>query len=82
MDSFLIRVVVSRYSVSLGGSLWKTTLEIDDLPLLEGNQLGNVTQQSRVTHLRWPMSRRRGFPSPALLLGRRPVWKRGGTGSV
>lgn len=35
MDSFLIRVVVSRYSVSLGGSLWKTTLEMDDLPLLQ-----------------------------------------------
>ena len=35
MDSFLIRVVVSRYSVSLGGSLWKTTLEMEDLPLLQ-----------------------------------------------
>lgn len=34
MDSFLILYVVSRYSVSLGGSLWKTTLDIDDLPLL------------------------------------------------
>ena len=35
IDSFLILVVVSRYNVSLGGNLWKTTLEIEDLPLLE-----------------------------------------------
>jgi hypothetical protein len=35
IDSFLILYVVSRNSVSLGGSLWKTTLDIDDLPLLK-----------------------------------------------
>lgn len=34
MESFLMRVVVSRYNVSAGGSLWKTTLDIEDLPLL------------------------------------------------
>jgi hypothetical protein len=34
MDSFLMRYVVSRYKVSLGGSLWKTTLDMEDLPLL------------------------------------------------
>ena len=32
--SFCIRAVDSRNRVSVGGSLWKTTLEIDDLPLL------------------------------------------------
>jgi len=32
--SFWIWAVDSRNSVSLGGSLWKTTLDIDDLPLL------------------------------------------------
>lgn len=31
-----MRVVVSRYNVSLGGSLWKTTLDMEDLPLLHG----------------------------------------------
>jgi len=34
MESFWIRVVDSKKSVSLAGILWKTTLEIDDLPLL------------------------------------------------
>lgn len=34
MESFWIRVVDSRNSVSVGCILWKTTLEIDDLPLL------------------------------------------------
>lgn len=34
MESFCIRVVDSRKRVSVGGILWKTTLEIEDLPLL------------------------------------------------
>ena len=34
IDSLVMWVVVSRYKVSLGASLLKTTLEIDDLPLL------------------------------------------------
>lgn len=52
MDSFLIRVVVSKYSVSLGGNLWKTTLEIDDLPLLYQDQPGSLTHRTKMTHLR------------------------------
>lgn len=35
MESFCIRAVDSRKRVSLGGSLWKTTFDIDDLPLLD-----------------------------------------------
>ena len=34
MSSFTTLLVLSRKSVSFGDSLWKTTLEIDDLPLL------------------------------------------------
>lgn len=34
MESFWIRAVDSRYKVSLGGSLWNTTLDIEDFPLL------------------------------------------------
>jgi hypothetical protein len=34
MVSFCIRAVDSRNNVSFGASLWKTTLEIDDFPLL------------------------------------------------
>jgi hypothetical protein len=34
--SFWTRAVDSRNNVSLGGSLWKTTLDIDDFPLLPG----------------------------------------------
>lgn len=34
MESFWIRVVDSRKRVSLGGILWKTTLAMEDLPLL------------------------------------------------
>jgi hypothetical protein len=33
-----MRVVDSRNRVSLGGILWKTTLAMDDLPLLESRQ--------------------------------------------
>lgn len=32
MESFWMRAVDSRKSVSLGGSLWKTTLEMEDFP--------------------------------------------------
>ena len=39
MDSFLIRVVVSRYNVSLGAILWNTTLDMDDFPLLRSYAL-------------------------------------------
>lgn len=35
IESFWIRVVDSKKSVSVGGILWKTTLDIDDLPLLK-----------------------------------------------
>lgn len=35
MESFWILTVDSKNSVSLGGTLWKTTLEIDDFPLLQ-----------------------------------------------
>lgn len=34
MESFWMRVVDSRNRVSLGGILWKTTLAIEDFPLL------------------------------------------------
>lgn len=34
IESFWIRAVDSKNNVSLGGSLWKTTLDIEDLPLL------------------------------------------------
>ena len=34
MESFWILAVDSRNKVSFGGILWKTTLEIDDFPLL------------------------------------------------
>ena len=37
MESFWIRAVDSRNSVSFGGSLWNTTLEIEDLPLLKAS---------------------------------------------
>jgi len=34
IESFWILAVDSRNRVSFGGILWKTTLEIDDFPLL------------------------------------------------
>ena len=34
MASFLMAVVASMKRVSVGAILWKTTLEMDDLPLL------------------------------------------------
>lgn len=34
IESFWILAVDSRNKVSFGGILWKTTLEIDDFPLL------------------------------------------------
>jgi hypothetical protein len=34
MESFWMRAVDSRKRVSFGGSLWKTTLDMDDFPLL------------------------------------------------
>lgn len=34
MESFWILAVDSRNKVSFGGILWKTTLDIDDFPLL------------------------------------------------
>lgn len=34
MASFLIAVVASMKRVSVGAILWKTTLEMEDLPLL------------------------------------------------
>lgn len=34
MASFFIVVVASKNNVSFGAILWKTTLEIEDLPLL------------------------------------------------
>lgn len=36
-----MRAVDSRKSVSFGGSLWKTTLEMEDLPLLQTHQHAN-----------------------------------------
>lgn len=39
MESFWILTVDSRYNVSLGGTLWKTTLEMDDFPLLYANSV-------------------------------------------
>lgn len=34
MESFCILTVDSKNKVSVGGTLWNTTLEMDDLPLL------------------------------------------------
>ena len=35
MASFLMAVVASMKRVSVGAILWKTTLEMEDLPLLQ-----------------------------------------------
>ena len=76
-------VVVSRYSVSAGGNLWKTTLDIDDLPLLlcvVSTTSGGMAKFG--CYLRWPMSKSRGLPSPVLLFGILPVWYFGGSGLI
>ena len=63
MESFWIRAVDSRNKVSFGGSLWKTTLEMDDLPLLWAEVSDhNALKYRALTYLRWPISNRRGFP--------------------
>jgi hypothetical protein len=73
MEFFSIFFVVSRYSVSFGGFLWNTTLFMDDLPLLRVVNTPKVGEIRFQAHLFWPMSRSRGLPSPALLLGSLPV---------
>jgi hypothetical protein len=39
-----MRVVDSKNKVSLGGILWKTTLAMDDLPLLKKDYYLHITQ--------------------------------------
>ena len=36
MSSFTTLLVLSKKSVSFGDSLWNTTFEMEDLPLLKG----------------------------------------------
>lgn len=47
MASFCSLEVDSRKSVSFGGNLWNTTLDIDDLPLLIGGKKGGTPVSKR-----------------------------------
>lgn len=62
-----MRAVDSRKRVSFGGSLWNTTLEIDDLPLLNEQSasqpcLDHTAERGTRTYLLCPISINRGFP--------------------
>ena len=47
MSSLTTLLVLSRKSVSLGDSLWKTTFEMEDLPLLISMEQGIRTDRDR-----------------------------------
>ena len=51
---------------------------MEDFPLLSFTVSSRHCLHLQDTHLLWPIRSNRGFPSPALLFGIRPVWNCGG----